>query len=112
MSDETIDWPGLSGKTYRYWLNDMANGFREVAGNYAFVRQLPNGNFIPLYFGESENLKDRLSNHEVWPQARRLGATHVMTHTAPDGELARFAEERDLIAQWNPPLNVQHRTAG
>jgi hypothetical protein len=32
-----------------------------------------------------------------------------MAHTTPSGEQARLDEERDLIAQWNPPLNVQHR---
>ena len=109
---ETINWPGQSGKLYTYWLNSMDNGFLSVAGNYAFVKQLPNGNFVPLYFGESVNLNDRLGNHEVWPSAVRLGATHVMTHTTPAGEQARLAEERDLIARWNPVLNVQHRTTG
>jgi hypothetical protein len=34
-----------------------------------------------------------------------------MTHTTPAGEYVRLAEEGDLIARWNPPLNVQHRTA-
>lgn len=77
---QTIDWPGQSGRTYRYWLNKMADGFLAVSGNYALVKMLPNGNFVPLYFGESINLRERLANHEMWPQAVRLGATHGTPH--------------------------------
>jgi hypothetical protein len=61
---------------------------------------------------ESENLKERIPRHECWPEAVRLGATHVLAHTTPAGEQVRCAEEQDLIALWNPPLNVQHRTTG
>jgi hypothetical protein len=35
-----------------------------------------------------------------------------MAHTTPAGVLARCGEEQDLIAEWNPALNVQHRTTG
>lgn len=108
----TVSWPGQSGATYTYWLNNMSDAFLAVSGNYAFVRQLANGNFVPLYFGEADNLSRRLAGHEVWPKALRLGATPVMTHTTPRGELVRRAEEADLIRKWNPPLNVQYRTTG
>jgi hypothetical protein len=78
-------------------------------GNYAFVKQLPNGNFVPLYFGEAEDLQQRIPNHERWDGAKRAGATHVMAHVTPNGVQARLVEERDLIQYWNPPLNTQHR---
>jgi len=84
----------------------------QAGGNYAFVRQLPNGQFVPIYFGQTSSLADRLPGHEAWPRAQRLGATHVMAHATPAGEQARLAEEADLIAFWNPPLNVQGRTTG
>ncbi len=107
----TIDWTGKSGTKYRYWFLDdiTANGINAVAGNYAFVKQLANGNFLPLYFGQAEDLKARIPNHDRWDEAKRAGVTHVMAHTTPAGEQARLDEERDLIQQWNPPLNVQHR---
>ena len=110
----TVDWNGSSGTSYRYWSVDSLApiSLQAVAGNYAFVKQLPNGNFIPLYFGVAESLRDRLPNHERWNEAARLGATHVMAHTTPAGETARLAEERDLIQQWNPPLNTHHRSVG
>lgn len=107
----TINWAGKSGKTYVYhFLNDItANGILAVAGNYAFVKQLPNGNFVPLYFGQAEDLKARIPNHEQLADAKRAGATHVMAHTTQGGEAVRCAEEIDLIQQWHPPLNTQHR---
>ena len=105
----TVNWPGASGKLYTYWLDDPASTFKNEGGNYAFVKQLPNGNFVPLYFGQAKSLQNRLPSHERWPDALRLGATHSMTHTTPAGEQARLDEERDLIQRWNPPLNVQHK---
>jgi hypothetical protein len=108
---EYIDWPGQSGTNYRYWfLADItANGIQAVAGNYAFVKRLPNGNYTPLYFGQADDLQARIPNHDRLDDARRAGATHVMAHSTQGGELARLAEERDLIQRWNPTLNVQHR---
>src|SRR5262245_64811813 len=111
MSDRTIDWPGKSGKTYRYWFltNITPSGIKAEGGNYAFVKQLPNGNFVPLYFGQASDLRARIPNHERWDDAVRAGAAFVMTHTTPAGELGRLSEEQDLIEYWQPVLNVQHR---
>jgi hypothetical protein len=62
-----------------------------------------------LYAGQCDSYKNRLRDHEVWPSAVALGATHVLAHVNANA-LARLAEERDLIRRWNPPLNQQHRT--
>lgn len=106
-----IDWPGLSGKTYRYWTLDLNGPIKDVAGNYMFVRQLPNGNYVPVYIGQCDNLQGRCSTHERAADARAAGATLMMAHTTLTGEQARLDEERDLIQKWNPPLNVHHRVA-
>ena len=49
MSDY-IDWTGQSGKTYRYSFlaNPTTQGIKAEAGNYIFVKRLPNGNYAPL----------------------------------------------------------------
>ncbi|CAN1721194.1 GIY-YIG nuclease family protein [Hyphomicrobium sp. 1Nfss2.1] len=110
---DTVDWPGLSGTRYRYWFlatPSVASSIHSVGGNYAFVTQLPNGNFYPLYFGKADDLSARIPNHERWAEAVQRGATFVMAHSTPAGDAARCAEERDLIQRWNPVLNVQHRT--
>ena len=112
MSDY-IDWPDSSGRTYRYWLlatPSVASSIKDEGGNYVFAKRLLNGNFVPIYFGVADNLRARIAGHNRWHDAVRAGATHVFAHTQA-GDLIRCAEERALIQQWNPPLNIQHRTA-
>ena len=114
MSD-IVDWPGQSGTLYRYWFLEnprVPSAIKSVGGNYAFVKRLSNGNFVPIYFGIADDLSARIPNHERWADALKAGMTHVMTHTTPTGAAAREAEERDLIQRWNPPLNTQHRRVG
>jgi hypothetical protein len=108
-----IDWPGKSGKLYRYWFlaDATADGLKAEGGNYAFVKKLPTGNFVPLYFGETDNFKTRVPSHERWPDAKKAGFTHLMGHTTPAGEMARKAEEKDLIERWQPVMNVHHKKA-
>lgn len=107
-----ISWPGRSGRSYQYAFVDMSRPFNTVAGNYVFAKQMLNGRFVPLYFGETSDFSGRMPSHEVWQAAIAMGATHAMAHTTQGGELVRRAEERDLIEGWNPPLNVQYRTTG
>jgi hypothetical protein len=114
-SSDYIDWNGATGAAYRYWFLETPkspSSIKDEGGNYAFVKQLSNGTFVPLYFGVADSLRNRIPNHDRWNDALRAGATHVMAHTTQAGEAARIAEERDLIRGWNPPLNVHHRTTG
>lgn len=109
---DTVDWVGQSGKTYRYIRVDMSKPIDPVSANYSFARHLGNGIYIPDYFGETENARDRLTpSHHKWAAAIAIGAVHVFGHSAPAGYLARAYEEQDLIAQWQPVLNIQHRQA-
>ena len=94
-----INWPGASGKVYAYWFVRQlaAESLKAEGGNYIFGRRLPNGNFLPIYVGETDNFRARLPSHERWKEAKKAGATHVMAHITPAGEAARKAEEKDLI---------------
>jgi hypothetical protein len=106
---------GVSGASYGYWIVDqprVPSGLLAVGGNYAFLKKLANGNWLPIYVGQAANLQDRLPNHERFEDAVRAGATLVVAHSTPNGEPARLAEEKDLVAKWNPVLNVHHRTVG
>lgn len=107
-----IDWPGRYGGPYRYWFVDMNKPFASLAGNYVFVKQLQNGNFSPLYFGETSDFSSRMPTHEVWPRALLLGATHALVHPTQGGEAVRCSEEADLVGRWNPVLNTHYRTTG
>jgi hypothetical protein len=106
---DTIDWPGKSGKTYRYWFSAFTDSFKDEGGNYMFVMQLPNGNYLPAYIGQAVSLNGRIPNHDRMEEAKGVGATQVMSHTTPAGEQARLDEEQDLIELWQPALNVRHR---
>lgn len=115
MTDWFIDIPGVSGRSYRYWKVDQprnAAAINAIPINYAFLKALPNGSFEVLYFGQADDARSRLPNHERWNDALRAGVTMVVAHSTQGGEAFRLAEERDLIAKWNPPLNVHHRTTG
>ena len=105
----TIDWPGISGKVYRYWSAEFTEAFKDEGGNYVFVKPSGINAYLPVYIGQADSLKTRLANHERIAEAKRAGATLIMSHTTPNGEQARLAEERDLIAKWAPVLNTQHK---
>ncbi|MCS3449532.1 hypothetical protein M2222_001647 [Bradyrhizobium elkanii] len=110
-----INFSGASGAVYSYWRVDQPrNGatLQDVGGNYAFLKKLPNGNYVPVYFGQADSLRNRLPSHERLDDAIKAGASVVVAHTTPAGEAARLSEERDLIAKWNPVLNTHHRTTG
>ncbi len=109
-SVQFVEWTGKSGMVHKYWLIDIGSPLKDEGGNYGFARRLPNGNVTPLYFGEADSLRNRLTKHERWGEALRLGVTHLMAHTTPGGEQARMAEERDLVRYWNPPMNIQQRS--
>jgi len=100
----TIDWPGQSGKQYRYWIFPIGTSFQEVGGNYIFAKQPSPGNWAPIYIGQTKNLAKRLENHEKESCALRNGATHIHAHTN-ESEAARLAEESDLLARWATPCN-------
>lgn len=106
-----IDWAGVSGETYGYFIDPIGTKFLNVPGNYVFAFEPKPGYWQAVYVGESDSLGKRLTNaHEKLAAAVKLGATHIHTHVNDRGEDARLAEEVDLIVRWNPPLNTQSTT--
>lgn len=65
------------------WLNwefevyGPGTGWNEVAGLYIFAGLNSAGEWVALYIGSTESLAERLPNHPRWPEAVRLGATHI-----------------------------------
>ena len=101
---QTVDWPGASGKKYRYWIHDLPPNFKAVAGNYIFAKLNAQGRWEPVYIGHTGDLSERFDNHHAMPCIRRNNATHIHAHTS-GGEADRLAEEADLLANFNPPCN-------
>jgi predicted GIY-YIG superfamily endonuclease len=103
----TIMWPGQSGKNYKYWIYSFDTSFKEEPGNYIFAKETRPGYWSPCYIGQTENLNQRLGDHDKEACAKRHGATHIHAHVNNNGEPARRAEEKDLIQRWKPPCNEQ-----
>ena len=59
-----------------------------------------------LYVGKAEkSFRERLRDHEKLPDALALGLTHV--HVRVAGAIEQTLLEGTLIAELQPPLNVQ-----
>ena len=103
----TSTWGGREFEVYK-----PDTEWYDVGGVYIFTAQQPAGllgdigatQWRALYVGETESFKNRpLANHEKWPAAVGLGATHV--HTRNEGMITRKALEVFLIQKYDPPLN-------
>jgi hypothetical protein len=107
MADQTILWPGASGKQYQYWISPIGMTFVDEPGNYIFTKETSPNHWIPLYIGQTESLRNRLTDHEKLPCIQQYGGTNIHAHTTSGGEEVRKAEETDLLAKWDPPCNKE-----
>lgn len=100
---------GLSDKPYDFDRANPQGTWKAVPGNYAMV----DSRGRPVYIGQTGDFSERKPGpaHERWDEARRLGAVAVYAHANWAGEQARKAEEADLIAAYDPPLNKRNRLA-
>lgn len=103
----TINWPGQSGKKYQYQIYPIGTSFKEEAGSYIYAKEASPEHWSPCYIGQTENLNQRLRNHEKEACAKKNGATHIHAHLNNKSEADRKAEEKDLIQKWKPPCNDQ-----
>ena len=103
--EETVNWPGVSGKEYKYWIYPLDTNFKDEPGNYIFAKLTSAGQWTPVYIGETQSLRERLPNHEKLPCVSRNRGSHLHVHLTPGGQQARLAEETDLVRKYNPPCN-------
>jgi hypothetical protein len=101
----SIDWTGLSGKKYTYWIYPITATFTAASGNYAFIKQIGSGAWSVVYFGETGDLSKRYDNHHNIDAAKAKGATHICVHWHDGDDAVRRAEESDLIDGYKPHCN-------
>jgi hypothetical protein len=101
----------LEGRSYNFELYALGTVFKMLAGVYIFCLRLPNGDWYPLYVGETSNFKNRLSDclrqHDCYAAAIKLGGTHVCVLQVPGVLALRENIETELRRSLRPPLNRQ-----
>ena len=102
---QTVNWGGSEFTVY-----DPETTWNEVAGLYVFAflgsDQQGSLRWRAVYMGQTTNFSTRLPNHEKWPEAERMGATHIHALVVPQ-EATRLRVEAALIETYSPPLNVK-----
>ena len=81
MSKRTIEWPGASGKRYKYWILPINAVLKDAPGNYIYAKETESRKWSPLYIGQTTSLRQRLTSHEKEASAIRRGATAQRTLT-------------------------------
>jgi excinuclease UvrABC nuclease subunit len=89
-------------------VNQHGANWNDVPGIYIFAGVNSAQKWYPLYVGQAKSLAERLPNHEKWPAALLLGATHVHAMVVQD-ESARCSIEQELIHTFQPRLNTHYR---
>lgn len=104
----TINWQSPNGTILSFGVYQHSSGWNDVSGIYMFCRQEQNGSYTPIYIGQAASLKDRLPQHEQWYPAVQKGASTVHAAVVPLRD-DRDLFEKQLIQQFQPPLNQQHK---
>jgi len=104
-SSPYYNWPGQSGKEYHYDIYSFDTSFRPLPGNYIYAKELPDGDWSPIYIAQTRDLHQRLEGHVKLQDAIDNGATHLHAHYDTAGQAARCSEEHDLIQRWHPLCN-------
>ena len=107
-----ISWPGASGTRYEFQLDAFgAIDYYEIEGVYIFCKPAGNGNYWPIYVGETDNFRrrlgDELRSHHALPAILRQGATHISTLSIRGDRSYRLYVETDLRNGLKPPCNQQ-----
>lgn len=111
MTTFPLHWPGQNGRWYTFETYPIGTAFHELPGVYIFCKRASNGNWDPIYVGETDDFNQRLNtalqHHQSWPSCYRNGATHLSVLIVHGGKLARCAIETELRHSLNPPCNQQ-----
>jgi hypothetical protein len=101
----TIEYRGISGKFHRFSAHRPDDVFSAAAAVYCFARPSADGTGLtPIFLSRTGNLALRLATHELWGEARLLGATHVLVHQRDERDAREFVEA-DLFEALRPIMN-------
>ena len=99
----TAKWLNYSFGVYPYDVD-----WHATPGLYVFAARgeglVGSRQWRALYVGQTHSFADRIPTHEKWQAGVRLGAAHVHARREDDEE-TRELIERELIQEYQPPLN-------
>lgn len=114
MSNEgTINFIGVSGKSYKFYIYPKSYEFPDVGGVYIFTRRYQDQQgltrYKPLYIGKTKSLADRPeSGHHKWECANNNGFNSICAYR-DDNATSRRKAEIDLLNNYKTPCNEQHQ---
>jgi len=102
---------GQSGTGYEFEVFTSDTNFNNVSAVYIFTRRTLDsegqGVHAMLYIGETEELGNRIANHEKWPCVDGHNCNCICIHQEPD-ENTRLTKETDLRHAYpDTPCNDQ-----
>jgi hypothetical protein len=98
---EYIEFHGASGAIYRYLAPDDRTATR-MAGGYVLVSRGADGPTL-LYAGVTDDLAEGW--REAWATAQALHANVQIFIHRTVARQARDAEQADIVAAYDPPMN-------
>ena len=98
----TCKWGGYD---FEFWKLQILDSF---SGVYIYTRLVDNTHYL-VYVGKSEDVGQRMQEHNrddplIWDSSDHIHGVKV------DEKRLREQIECELIASYNPPLNILHRT--
>lgn len=113
-----VAWRGASNRLVDMQACQIDWDWVPAQGLYIFATPISQESWRPLYVGQTDNLKRRMSeyrsdqNGKWFTALRQFGNVFVHAVLTFGNENDRKLIEQDLIARLNPPLNVVLRPAG
>ena len=93
-------WPST-----RYYSGQPGDDWPSVGGLYIFAFRDSEGIWVPLFVDHAESLAASLPTHPRWPEARRIGATHVHVIRQHDPRIREDAKAL-IIRSYQPRMNL------
>ena len=104
---EYIEFHGASGAVYRYLAPDDRTATR-MAGGFVLISRGDDG-LLLLFAGVTDDLAEGW--REAWAAAQaQHDNVQIFIHRTVARQ-ARDAEQADIIAAYDPPMNREHATA-
>ena len=100
----TIILTGRSGASFTFWIFPSDWQGSNEPGNYVFAKPSPLDRWEIVYIGQTEDFNRRIAEHNQNHLFTEYGITHIFAHVSNDAT-ARYLEEQDLIATFDPPAN-------